>query len=150
MTTPERKSYMEAYRAANPQKWKRSPEAQAKINDRRRAKYAADQEHRDAIKAQVRAWTAANPDKVKHGRLRDVHGISLTDYREMLALQGGRCAICGHSDLSDPNFFPLVDHCHKTGKIRGLLCMNCNQGLGKFKDSYNNLLGAAMYLQRNT
>lgn len=148
--TPERKAYMAAYRAANPDKLKRSPEAQARVNQRRREQYAQDAAVREQMKAAARAWSAANPEKKKDQRLRSTFGISRADFLEMLAIQSNRCAICGHSDTSDRNFFPLVDHCHKTGKIRGLLCMNCNQGLGKFKDNYNNLLGAAMYLQRNS
>jgi hypothetical protein len=42
-----------------------------------------------------------------------------------------------------------IDHCHKTGKIRGLLCKNCNQGLGQFKDNIDLLLSAAKYLYEN-
>ena len=54
------------------------------------------------------------------------------------------CALCGERfTTANPS---VVDHCHKTGNVRGLLCMNCNQGLGKFKDNVDFLASAAMYL----
>ena len=148
--TPERKAYMAAYRAANPDKLKRSRKSQDKVNADRRAKYAEDNVFREQRKAESLAWLRANPTKKKDQRLRATFGISRVDFLEMLALQNNRCAICGYTSETHGNFWPVVDHCHATGKIRGLLCMNCNQGLGKFKDSYNSILGAAMYLQRNS
>lgn len=146
-----RKEYMKAYYAANPEKFtKRSPEKQALHNATRRAKYATDPKHREMMKAQAVAWTRENPEKRKDQRLRLAHGISRVDFLEMLALQHNRCAICGFSSEKHGKLFPVVDHCHKTGQIRGLLCMNCNQALGKFQDSIDLLMSAAMYLQRNS
>jgi hypothetical protein len=142
---------MKAYYAANPDKFtKLKPENQAMHNAKRRSNYAEDAELREKIKAATRDWIKANPEKKKDQRLRLTYGISRVDFLEMLAIQNNRCAICGYTSETHGALFPVVDHCHKTGKIRGLLCMNCNQGLGKFKDSHNNLLGAAMYLQRNS
>ena len=60
------------------------------------------------------------------------------------------CAICG---TDDPNFGHVktfsVDHDHETGKVRGLLCLHCNLGLGKFKDNSTNLRKAADYLDKH-
>ena len=144
----ERKKYMREYYKANPDKFKRTPEQNEARNAARRAKYAADAELRRKARAQVKAWQKANPGKRKNQRLK-VHGIDLSDFMDMLAMQKGACAICGHSDTSNPNFFPLVDHCHKTGIIRGLLCMNCNQGLGKFADDPTRLMLAAAYISKH-
>lgn len=144
-----RKEYMKAYYAANPEKFKRkTPEQIAERNARRRARYAEDAAYRDAHKESVKTWQANNPEKRKAQRI-SRFGIKLSDYADMLALQGNACAICGCSDMSNPNMFPLVDHCHTTGKVRGLLCMNCNQGLGKFKDSPARLFAAVAYLTKN-
>lgn len=145
-----RRLYMQEYYKNNPEKFKkRTPEKQAEYNANRRARYAEDQTFREQMKYQARAWSQANPHKRKNQRLVATFGIEMRDFQELLAIQRGGCAICGHSDTSNPKMFPVVDHCHKTGKIRGLLCANCNQGLGKFKDDMNILWCAIAYLQKN-
>lgn len=78
-------------------------------------------------------------------------GITLERYKEMLAEQNGVCAIC-----LEPERFALkgnlhslaVDHCHVTGKIRGLLCKCCNQAIGQLRDNVENLKRAIEYLSR--
>lgn len=73
-------------------------------------------------------------------------GITPLQYNEMLKQQGGGCAICGGVNASGKRL--AVDHCHTTGKIRGLLCTACNSGLGHFHDDINNLASAIKYLSR--
>ena len=70
-------------------------------------------------------------------------------YLELLTEQEGRCGICAiHVDDYSTRYKNLhVDHCHTTGKIRGLLCHRCNTGLGLFKDSTYNLQSAIDYLR---
>ena len=141
-----RKAYMAEYYKNNPDKFpRRTPEQQAEYNARRRAKYAENKEHREAIRVAVKEWQQANPRKRKSQRIKK-YGITHEQFMGMLDEQDGRCAICGHMGTEDRNFFPLVDHCHSTNKVRGLLCMNCNQGLGKFMDSPRLLQAAAEYL----
>lgn len=72
------------------------------------------------------------------------YGISLEDYEIILVKQGGVCGICF---CKDKNKRLAVDHCHKTGKIRGLLCNKCNIGIGYFDDNIENLIKAANYLR---
>jgi len=67
----------------------------------------------------------------------------------LLEKQNNSCAICGYKDDGNKKFFPFVDHCHVTDKIRGLLCINCNQALGKFKDNIKFLANAIKYLEDN-
>lgn len=76
-------------------------------------------------------------------------GATSNDYAEMYARQGGKCAICGCILNSSRYTQFAVDHCHKTGKLRGLLCTNCNTGLGLFKDSTQRLQGAIDYLNKH-
>lgn len=106
---------------------------------------------------QARAWFHAN--KAQHRETRHRHNLralySLTSerYAEMLAAQGGRCAICG---LDEPNahgrtgtkFRLSVDHCHDTGRIRGLLCQKCNRAIGLLGDNVDLLRKAIAYLER--
>lgn len=68
-------------------------------------------------------------------------------YAEMLAEQEGKCAIC-RCILNSSRYTKLaVDHCHKTGRVRSLLCTNCNTALGLMKDSPDRLKAAASYLE---
>lgn len=70
----------------------------------------------------------------RKAHLRRNFGITLEQYTEMLVKQGGVCAVCGGLNPT-PTRRLAVDHDHKTGKIRGLLCGPCNLHLGKFEDS---------------
>lgn len=78
-------------------------------------------------------------------------GITLERYNEMLSEQNGVCAICLRPERFALNENPhslAVDHCHVTGKIRGLLCKCCNQALGQLRDNVENLKRAIQYLSR--
>lgn len=77
------------------------------------------------------------------------YGITNAEFDAMLEAQDNKCAICGvdHDEwmAKTGNRF-CIDHCHTTQEIRGLLCMNCNTGLGHFKDSADSLHRAIQYL----
>ncbi|MEV6346349.1 endonuclease VII domain-containing protein [Actinoplanes sp. NPDC051851] len=84
-----------------------------------------------------------------HGSTREYHlrhryGIGQAEFDELLAEQGGVCAICG---AADPQH---VDHDHRTGWVRGILCFNCNGGLGQFRDDPVLLANAITYLKGTT
>ena len=70
------------------------------------------------------------------------YGISYEEYRALLEQQDNACAVCRVAFTREP----CVDHDHKTGKVRGLLCTGCNTGIGKLGDSIQGLLRAATYL----
>lgn len=81
--------------------------------------------------------------------LRVKYGITLVDYEKMLLSQNGKCKICEtDKPWSRSNFFH-VDHCHRTGKVRGLLCSRCNLGIGKFEDNPILLRRVADYLEES-
>ena len=92
----------------------------------------------------------SEPDRYAKERgwmLNRLYGISTDEYDAMLAEQGGLCAICrGPQTSISPNL--CVDHCHDTGKVRGLLCNGCNGGLGLLKDSPELLRNAIDYLNK--
>jgi hypothetical protein len=79
-------------------------------------------------------------------------GSSHECYRALLEAQEGKCAICGAIEGHRSRYGSVcrlaLDHDHRTGKPRGLLCNNCNRGLGRFKDSIANLEAALRYLKR--
>lgn len=81
--------------------------------------------------------------------LKSKYGITVDDYKEMLEQQGGKCAICGTDDgksAKNTKTFS-VDHCHDTGRVRGLLCNNCNRGIGLLGDNPETLNRAINYLE---
>ena len=73
-----------------------------------------------------------NRDRSHDAHLRKSYGISLEDYRKILDSQGGSCWICRGGTSKR---FLAVDHCHKTGDVRGLLCARCNGVLADFRDN---------------
>lgn len=91
----------------------------------------------------ARRWRLANPDRANEIRLKRYYGISLEEFNDLLAQQDGACGVC-RAELTDT---PHVDHDHKTGEVRGLLCGKCNRGLGMFDDDPAMLRRAAEYLE---
>jgi hypothetical protein len=78
-------------------------------------------------------------------KLRTSYGLSVDDYENMTAAQGGVCAICGESNPSGRRL--AVDHNHATGAVRKLLCATCNTALGQMRDNPDLLRKAADYLE---
>ncbi|MEX3809021.1 endonuclease VII domain-containing protein [Paraburkholderia sp. BR13439] len=78
------------------------------------------------------------------------YGIDYDAYLSMLAEQSGVCALCGGEGFVMAGHHKLklvVDHCHKTGRIRGLLCHNCNRALGLLQDDTDVIRKAVGYLE---
>ncbi len=99
-----------------------------------------------------KVWNANNVERVQASRRRiqfkKNYGITIEDYNSILSMQGCVCAICGGSRSKSDKWKNLaVDHSHKTGQVRGLLCMECNAGLGSFLDSPDLLEKAAAYIK---
>lgn len=119
--------------------------------------------------ASTRQWQKNNPERVKeiqakhrasesyinkylNRHLKRTYGITYDDYLELFNFQNGKCKICdgvGEESKGErrSHITLAVDHCHKTGKIRGLLCRKCNMGLGHFNDSSELLTSALSYIR---
>lgn len=95
-----------------------------------------------------RRWYRKNTEKARMSSrvcLWKKIGASLEDYAELFWIQRGRCAICEAHD-SELTRHLAIDHDHRTGMIRGLLCGNCNRGMGLFFDKPGLLIRASSYL----
>lgn len=94
-------------------------------------------------------WAKANPESRKKSyrknKIKKEYGLSWEEYLELVKKFNNQCGICGGKDSISLS----IDHNHKTGKVRGLLCNNCNNGLGRFKDSTSLLNKAIDYLNKN-
>ena len=148
MADPERRKNRNARRKA----WRNANLEKERERSRlHQAKQYADPEARKRLKKN------AHKSYRRHAKRRTMeatirrYGITEADYLAMLLSQGSVCAIC---DREERRQQPIgkrrlsVDHDHETGQIRGLLCSDCNLGLGKFGDDPDTLLRAVEYLRR--
>jgi hypothetical protein len=122
-------------RKKNPEKY-RQRDAQQRIK------------HAERIKLYNKKWRTEHPavyDSTlsKFYRIKYKYGITREEYEKMILDQNGLCGVCGVL-MRVPN----VDHCHETGKVRGLLCVHCNSGLGSFSDDVNIMRQAIKYLDK--
>lgn len=86
-------------------------------------------------------------DSSRFSRIKRVYGLSRSEYRALVEAQASCCAIC---NKHEPQHFALhVDHCHSTGKVRGLLCGRCNQALGLLDENAERMAAASAYVVRH-
>jgi hypothetical protein len=106
-------------------------------------KYPTEEARRAAKRATHARWRAKpeNKRKLKNAELKREYGITIETFEAMVEWQGAVCVICG----SDKNL--NVDHNHTTGRVRAILCSNCNLGIGNFQDNPVFLRAAAIYLE---
>lgn len=142
----------------NPETYQRDKErikaAVKKYRDKKPPRLRAYLEtNKEKRAATSKAWREANPERMKYlyrrANYAKKYGISPEEFDSMLAAQDGKCAICGTDKPKGRGRFH-VDHHHGTGKVRALLCGDCNIGLGMFKESPNLLMAATSYLEAHT
>ena len=113
--------------------------------------YHAHPETRAATINYSAVWRRKNPESYNLSQLRHrlkLKGISLEEYQAAVEHQKGMCGICGSTEVRRKNSRQwYVDHCHVTGKFRGLLCNNCNSALGLLRDDIAVLERAIAYLK---
>jgi Autographiviridae endonuclease VII len=92
-----------------------------------------------------------HPDWALGYRLRTKFNLTLQDYHKFWEEQDGKCAICSREflDVCEDRRRPSVDHDHQTGRVRGLLCFNCNTGIGKLSEDVQVLRAAIQYLEKH-
>jgi hypothetical protein len=120
---------------------------------RRRREYRAN--NLEAERLRDWEYWERNRDAKRDKYYRRCYGISLAEYNALRASQNDVCAICGNSGTrknrtgKGVHLDLLVDHCHETNRVRGLLCNDCNISLGKMRDDPERLRAAAVYLERS-
>ena len=117
------------------------------VNERRRKNHVANRA-RDL--AQMKAWRKKNPEKFSASQRAAAlrrFGITAAVYDVLFASQGGVCAICRGGNKSGRRL--AIDHCHETGKIRGLLCASCNVFLGRLEKINFDVAAFKAYIQRS-
>lgn len=101
--------------------------------------------------ARAKRWRAANPEEAKRRQkavmLKAKYGITLAQFNALMTAQNSCCAICGTPFASLNSKQVHVDHSHKTGKVRSILCHHCNTGLGAFREQTVLLRKAITYLR---
>lgn len=134
---PDRKYFAKSlcvvcYQRQNTANWRaRNPKRANEIqNEWRRS-------HPDRVKL----YNEKNKDIIKFSKLKRSIGVGKEEYEFMWSQQKGKCAICGN--LMQPAY---IDHCHETMKVRGLLCLNCNTGIGQLHHDLGILQSAIKYL----
>lgn len=123
-----------------------------KRTDANRKYYKENQEAQKARSAKyyhTQKYYQANKQKWRGMQLMTKYGITLQDYYDMLGHQNHKCKICETPHIEEKKKGLYVDHCHTTGNIRGLLCHNCNVGLGALRDSEDLMLKAIDYLKKS-
>jgi hypothetical protein len=95
-------------------------------------------------------WKEQNKEHIaeynSHYKREYTYGLSKKEYLELLEAQDSKCAIC-NTEQSKLTRKLVVDHCHTTNKVRGLLCSHCNVGIGMLKENEDNLMAAIQYLK---
>lgn len=94
-------------------------------------------------------WNKSNKETSRDRYLQRTYGIAEKEYNARLLAQDNKCVICNAEFQTDKfgSKYPVVDHCHNSGYIRGILCNECNRGLGYFHDNPEALNKAALYVQ---
>ncbi len=148
----------EFYRAAGTRDGLRG-DCKACFQARAKARYPLVREQRIAA---AQKWRDENPERYREnqrrmrsspegkerqraGHLKRKYGITIEQYDQMLAEQGGGCAICGREPRPDISLH--LDHDHESGNLRGILCFRCNNALGDLDDDVALLRAAVRYLE---
>lgn len=144
------------WREKNPESYKAGYKKQNAIRyERDKAEgFSRQKEYRErnaeAIRDRMRQWAKDNREHLNECRRRQhykgKYGLTPEDRDAMLAEQGGRCGCCG-SDTPKSKAGWVIDHCHKSGKVRAILCQPCNLTLGKVDESIAHLQSLIRYLE---
>lgn len=124
----------------------KTPEVKERINAKRREYYQKNKEKVSAYSKGRRQYGYQKCVYDKEKRIKMKYKLTIQDIENMLAGQNNKCFIC-HKEFTNNNY--KIDHCHKSGLVRGLLCHLCNSAIGFLKDDKDNLKRAIEYLEKH-
>ncbi len=155
--TERARQWREKQRAERPDEFKEKQRAQNKAwlaanRDKRRVyEKRRREEHGDKLRAYDAKWhreaRVKDPLFARRRAIWHNYKITLEAYDELLGAQGGHCAMCPATPGTQYHGVLHVDHCHVTGKVRGLLCHHCNTALGLLREDHTAALRIAEYLR---
>ena len=100
-----------------------------------------------------KTWKNGDTEQQRFNQLFLKYGITKTEYLSLIEAQNNKCAICKQPEENRGRGGKIknlaVDHCHETGKVRGLLCLNCNTALGSIKENKETLIQMIEYLEKH-
>lgn len=100
----------------------------------------------DRLSINSKKWYLKNPEKARNMALKRKYGITLDQFNQLSIQQEDKCPICNkHKDILDQSM--SVDHCHKTGKVRALLCNPCNAAVGFIQENVENAQRLVQYIK---
>ncbi len=142
-----RQGYCKPCAATKRKKWMEDhPDAAGRYVERDRERYGEEPEFREKKMTRAGQYRKKHPEVAKRSNAKwreRMYGLTVEDYDRMVAERKGRCDCCGRKPRK-----LVVDHDHKTGIVRGLLCQGCNPAIGKLGDDVAGLQRAIDYLQR--
>lgn len=109
----------------------------------------------DKVRRMLDEWRRKNPEKDRainrRYKLKNEYGLTEAEVRDMAESQGWKCDICGDKLVEkEGRAYYTIDHCHRTGKNRGLLCHKCNRGIGFLNDDITIVEKAVQYLRKHS
>jgi len=112
-------------------------------------RYVSNSQCVECLKLKTKRLRKSKPEQFEQYNrkswLKKAYGLTVEEFEQMVEAQSNKCAICEKDLTNDLH----VDHCHSTGKVRGLLCSACNKGIGHFGDSSELLIKAAGYCKHH-
>ena len=139
MLTPE--DVKKAAKAVYKSEWDRQHR-----EERREANRQWKKDNREIVRASKRRWRQRNKGEKRRDSNLSKYGVDTAWFNEKVQEQGGGCGMCGAPDTGKHHLH--VDHCHTTGKVRGVLCYRCNIFLAHFEHNPNRVELAKAYLER--
>lgn len=132
-----------------------NPEKNKKINRQRKSLRESNSPVYQGEKEKKKEMYNEDPKfrkKIRENQIQRDYGIDLATYKLVKEIQGSRCSICNRKETQSKTHGKrdlAIDHDHKTGAVRGLLCSECNRALGQFADSQKIIRSAAKYLRKS-